>query len=240
MKVKMFTDEKMVSLRGDNNYRKSKSIFNWNNFRLSFSAIRSGAGVIPTSISSVRSVLIFLYSFLFRRYYITREITDCRSNIIENLLNDESPIKPEFLIKHFIEGNNVWLEYKEAKVKVLRDACLSYIDTPEYRNILFEYSNISDRESFGIALNNARSEIERLFRHAIIELSEEALKLAKEAFKLAGERREEAKQDIYRDYSTLDDKSREAYKNSLTGNLTGDLTPDIGKNKAEEGVRDDS
>ena len=150
------------------------------------------------------------------------------------MLNTDSLIKPECLIKDSIkERSNVWLEYKESKIEILRDACLSYIDTVEYNEILSKHTFMKDIDLRRKALLEARVEIERIFKLAKLELSIEASKSEKERSKKAENELNYSSTAKHND----ENKRIEAFIEASKSNI---LTPDIVNNKAEEGVRDDS
>ena len=208
----MFTDVEVIKLHNDKRYRKSNGFCK--NVRLSHSIVKSGVGGISVSISTIGTIslsvsVISLFWVALRYKFITSELTSCRAKIIESLLNSNVITTPEELVESSIGIGNMWLEYNRHKIDVIRRACLEYIETPEYRVILSEYSHISDRDTLTQLFKNVRAEIERIFMHSNDTLVQKEIK------------------DAMANYSTALDNEKCAIMfqeifmtNSSSGNLT--------------------
>jgi len=163
----MFTDKEIIDLHKDKKYKKTNSFLK--NVGLSHTVIKAGLGGVSISISPATgtisfSVAIISWFWKFLRYrFITNEITNCRSKIIEGLLNKDFMVSPERLIKGSIGTGNMWLEYNKDKINFMENACIEYISTPEHRIILSAHSYIEDREMLVQVCNNALAELERIF-----------------------------------------------------------------------------
>jgi hypothetical protein len=162
----MFTDAEIINLHNDKKYRKSNSFCK--NVRLSHSVVESGVGGLSLSISATGapSLSVSLTSFLWiglRYIFITGELTSCRAKIIENLLNTDFIIAPEKLVERSIGIGNLWLEYNNHKVDVMKRACLEYIETAEHRAILATHSYINEKDILSQAFIDVRARIEQVF-----------------------------------------------------------------------------
>ena len=178
----MFTNEEIIKLRKDKKYKKTNGFLK--NCYLSQRVIKSGIGNLSISVSTSGTVSISIISWLWkllsRNWFITKEITYCRSRIIEGLLNTESIVSSEKLIKESICIGK--LEYNRDVVKIIGNACIEYIGTAEYRVILASHSNIQDKEEQVQAFHNAREELERIFKLADKEFQEDEIKAAMRAY----------------------------------------------------------
>lgn len=179
--VYMFTDKEIIELHADKKYKKTNGFFK--NVHLSHAIIKSGIGGVSVSIStagtmSISVAIISMFWTILRYKFITKEITNCRSRIIEGLLNTGFVIAPDKLIKDSIRTGTMWLEYNRNKVEAVGGACIEYIETAEHRVILATYSYINDNDSLAQAFQNARSELERIFKLVNDELIQKEIKEA--------------------------------------------------------------
>jgi len=177
----MYTDKEIAKLHADKNYKKTNSFCK--NVHLSHTVIKAGISGIPVSISSEGKisslVAVITLLWLFLRYmYITKEITSCRSRIIEGLLNTSFVIVPDKLVRDSIGAGNIWLEYKKDKIKVVKNACVEYIGTAEYRMILYAHSCIRDEAVFYQEFQKISGKIEQIFELANDELIQMKIKEA--------------------------------------------------------------
>jgi len=177
----VFTDKEIVELHADKKYKKSNGFFR--NVRLARAVIKTGVGGISISMSNAGtvsiSVAIISLFWLFLRYkFITKEMTDCRSRIIEGLLNTGFVIDPDKLVKDSIGTGNMWLEFRSEKIGAVSSACVEYIETAEHRAILSAHSYITDSNTRSQAFQKVLIEIKRVFKLANDELVQIEIKEA--------------------------------------------------------------
>jgi len=164
----MFTDKEIVELQSDKKYKKTNGFFK--NFHLSRMVIKTGNSGVSASISSAGtvslSVTVFSFLWLFFRYkVITKEITDCRSRIIEGLLNTDFVHDRNNLVREAIKPGNMWLEYSLEKVDIIGKACIDYIVTTKHRVILSKYSYMkTDEKQLRQAFQDAHTSLEQIFK----------------------------------------------------------------------------
>jgi len=230
----MFTNRELINLRADTRYKKTNGFCK--NFHLPCSIIREKIGVMAESavsakFESVPKVFFYLFWLVVRYYFITVEITACRSKIIENLLLTPPIISQDRIIFDSIRPSNKWLERKRNKIQALRDACIEYIGIPEYRAILVAHSHIKVQKRLDQAFIDVRNTIEKIFQLADEQLYNEgiveALSDGNYHYVLKSPKHLALLQEIYA-------------KNGQEGNLTSIVRETDNKNIPEEDERYDS
>ena len=174
----LFTDAEIVELQNVKDYKRTNRC--WQNRHLSRKVIKLGKLELGISVNlsisgpSLEMSPPKIFWFFSRRYYITKELIKCRTKIIEQLLNKESNISPDDLVKSSIGKSQKWLEYhvdKLSKLRVVKDACLEYIEEPKNKLLLGKqnHSKVADDQLTEVFWN-VREKIEEIFRLTEVEL----------------------------------------------------------------------
>jgi hypothetical protein len=177
----MFTDDELIELHADKEYKKTNGFFR--NVHFSRTVIRNKCSGISLSFSTAGTAsfsvsIISILWFVLRYFFITKEITGCRSRIIEELLNINPVIGSDKLINNFVKPGNIWLEDSREKIIVLGNACVEYITTAEHRAILSSHSHLNNSVELTQKFQKVHAELERIFRSATGELELREINMA--------------------------------------------------------------
>lgn len=176
----MLTDSDLIRLHNDKDYVAQKSVLKNLKYTMKIVKVDSLSGIAQMNIGfggelSVKGDLVRLCWSLCKYYFITKELVDYRTKIIEGLLSESYRCGIENLVKDSIGVEYRWLEYEPEKLEIMKRICLSHLSVVEnrvmYVNACKDMGSNIENELLGIT-----EKIRKIFDDEIIKINKSRIK----------------------------------------------------------------